>query len=50
MVSRYPKAYEGYPKAFLERLRKNNSIISNRELEKSFKGKISGKPKVGFWY
>ena len=48
MVSLYPKAYEGYPKAFKERLRKNNSILNDRELEKSFKGKISGKPKVGF--
>lgn len=48
MVSLYPKAYEGYPKAFKERLRKNNSILNDRELEKSFKGKISGKPKVEF--
>jgi hypothetical protein len=46
MVSLYPKAYKGYPKAFKERLRKNNSILNDRELEKSFKGKISGKPKV----
>ena len=36
------------PKAFKERLRKNNSILNDRELEKSFKGKISGKPKVEF--
>ena len=48
MVSLYPKAYEGYPKAFKERLRKNNSILNDRELEKSFKGKISGRPKVEF--
>ena len=48
MVSLYPKAYKGYPKAFKERLRKNNSILNDRELEKSFKGKISGKPKVEF--
>ena len=48
MVSLYPKAYEDYPKAFRERLRKNNSILNDRELEKSFKGKISGKPKVEF--
>lgn len=48
MVSPYPKAYKGYPKAFKERLRKNNSILNDRELEKSFKGKISGKPKVEF--
>ena len=31
-----------------EKLRKNNSILNDRELEKSFKGKISGKPKVEF--
>ena len=47
-VSRYPKAYKGYPKAFRERLRKNNAIINDRELEKSFKGEISGKPNVEF--
>jgi hypothetical protein len=27
---------------------KNNGILNDRELEKSFKGKISGEPKVGF--
>ena len=48
MVSLYPEAYKGYPKAFKERLRKNNRILNDRELEKSFKGKISGKPKVEF--
>ena len=48
MVSLYPEAYKGYPKAFKERLRKNNGILNDRELEKSFKGKISGKPKVEF--
>ena len=37
-VSRYPKAYKDNPKAFRERLRKNNAIINDRELEKSFKG------------
>ena len=31
-----------------EKLRKNNGILNDRELEKSFKGKISGKPKVEF--
>ena len=46
MVSLYPKAYKGYPKAFKERLRKNNSILNDREFEKSFKGNISGRPKV----
>ena len=48
IVSLYPEAYKGYPKAFKERLRKNNGILNDRELEKSFKGKISGKPKVEF--
>lgn len=48
IVSRYPKAYKDYPKSFRERLHKNNAIINDRELEKSFKGKISGKPKVEF--
>ena len=48
IVSRYPKAYKGYPKAFRERLRKNNAIINDREHEKCFKGKVSGKPKVEF--
>lgn len=47
-VSRYPKAYKGYPKSFRERFQKNTAIINNRELEKSFRGKISGKPKVEF--
>ena len=47
-VSRYPKAYKGYPKSFRERLHRNKAIINNRELEKSVKGKISGKPKVEF--
>ena len=47
-VSRYPKAYKDYPKAFRERLHRNKAIINNRELEKSFKRKISGKPKVEF--
>ena len=35
MVSLYPKAYKG--------------ILNDHELEKSFKGKISGKTKVGFY-
>ena len=48
MVSLYPKAYEGYPKAFRERLRKNKSIVDDRELEKIVKGKFSVKEKVGF--
>ena len=48
MASLYPKAYKGYPKAFREKLRKNNGILNDRELEKSFKGKISGKPNVEF--
>lgn len=47
-VSRYPQAYKGYPKSFRERFQKNTAIINNRELEKSFRGKISGKPKVEF--
>lgn len=48
MVSLYPEAYEGYPKAFRERLRKNKSIVDDRELEKIVKGKFSVKEKVGF--
>lgn len=48
MVSLYPEAYEGYPKAFRERLRKNKSIVDDRELEKIVKGKFSVKGKVGF--
>ena len=44
----YPEAYEGYPKAFRERLRKNKSIVDDRELEKIVKGKFSVKEKVGF--
>ena len=40
--------YEGYPKAFRERLRKNKSIVDDRELEKIVKGKFSVKEKVGF--
>ena len=48
MVSLYPDAYEGYPKAFRERLRKNKSIVDDRELEKIVKGKFSVKEKVGF--
>lgn len=48
MVSLYPEAYEGYPKAFRERLRKNKSIVDDRELEKTVKGKFSVKEKVGF--
>lgn len=48
MVSLYPEAYEGYPKAFRERLRKNKSIVDDRELEKIVKGKFSAKEKVGF--
>ena len=47
MVSLYPEAYEGYPKAFRERLRKNKSIVDDRELEKIVKGKFSVKEKVG---
>lgn len=48
MVSLYPEAYEGYPKAFRERLRKNKSIVDDRELEKIVKGKFSVKEKVCF--
>ena len=48
MVSLYPEAYEGYPKTFRERLRKNKSIVDDRELEKIVKGKFSVKEKVGF--
>lgn len=48
MVSLYPEAYEGYPKAFRERLRKNKSIVDDRELEKIVKGKFSVKEKIGF--
>ena len=48
MVSLYPEAYEGYPKAFRERLRKNKSIVDDRDLEKIVKGKFSVKEKVGF--
>lgn len=48
MVSLYPEAYKGYPKAFRERLRKNKSIVDDRELEKIVKGKFSVKEKVGF--
>ena len=48
MVSLYPEAYEGYPKAFRERLPKNKSIVDDRELEKIVKGKFSVKGKVGF--
>ena len=40
MVSLYPEAYEGYPKAFRERLRKNKSIVDDRELEKIVKGRF----------
>ena len=48
-IAFYPKKYQDSPQGLRERIRKNKTIIKDREFQSHFKkGKFKTEPKVGF--
>ena len=48
-IAFYPKKYQDSPQALRKRIRKNETIIKDREFQSHFKkGKFRTEPKIGF--